>query len=277
MKLENDLDYINDSLITKRIIEKYKNHPSIKAIQDTFPVKKEFKIEEAKVEQINKILRNINFRKATGPDKIPPKIVKMSENIIDFHLSNIINSDLKRNSFSDSAKVASIGRIFKGKGERTEIKNYRPVSILNCFSKVYERFIHGSLMSSVTNFLSEFISAHRKEYSTNHVLSRLIENWKAALDSKLFKGAVLMDLSKAFDCIPYDLLITKLHADGFSFEMLTFLNSYLRNRKQCVKINNNWSEFSKILSGLPQGSILGPKLFNIFLNDLFLCLKNRLT
>ena len=142
MKLENNLDYINDSLITKRNIEKYKSHPSIKAIQDTFPVKKEFKIEEAKVEQINKVLRNINSRKATGPDKIPPKIVKMSANIIDFHLTNMINTDLKRNAFSESAKVASIRPIFKGKGERTEIKNYRPISILNCFSKVYERFIH---------------------------------------------------------------------------------------------------------------------------------------
>ena len=87
MKLENNLDYINDSLITKRVIEKYKNHPSIKAIQDTFSVKKEFKIEEAMVEQINKTLRNINSRKATGPDKIPPKIVKMSANIIDSHLT----------------------------------------------------------------------------------------------------------------------------------------------------------------------------------------------
>ena len=142
MKLENNLDYINDSLIAKRIIEKYKDHPSIKTIQDTFPVKKEFKTEEAKVEQINKSLRNKNSRKATGPDKIPPKIVKMSENIIDPHLTNIINSDLKRNAFSDSAKVASIRPIFRGEGERTEIKNYRPVSILNCFSKAYEIFIH---------------------------------------------------------------------------------------------------------------------------------------
>ena len=136
MKLENDLDYINDSLITKPITKKYKNHPSIKAIQDTFPVKKEFKIEEAKVEQINKILRNINSRKAARPDKIPPKIVKMSASIIDSHLTNIINSDLKRNSFSDSAKVASIRPIFKEKEEKTEIKNYRPIIILNHFSKV---------------------------------------------------------------------------------------------------------------------------------------------
>ena len=158
MKLENNLDYMKDSLITKLIIEKYKNHSSIKAIQNTFPLKKQFEIEEARVEQVNKILRNINSAKATGPDKIPPKIVKMSANIIDSHLTDIINSDLKRNAFSDSAKVALIRPIFKGKGERTEIKNYRPVSFLNCFSNVYERFIQENLMSPVTNFLSDFIS-----------------------------------------------------------------------------------------------------------------------
>ena len=171
----------------------------------------------------------MNSRKATGPDKIPPKIVKMSANIIDSYLTIIINSILKRNAFSDSAKVASICPIFKSKGEKTKIKNFMPVSILNYFLRVYERFIHKNLVSSVTNFLSDFISAYRKGYSTNHVLLRLIENWKAALDSNLFTGAVLMDLSKAFDCIPHDLLIAKLHAYGFSFETLTFLNSYLRN------------------------------------------------
>ena len=129
-------------------------------------------------------------------------------------------------------------------------------------------------MPSVTNFLSDFISVYRKGYSTNHVLFRLTENWKAALDSNLFTGAVLMDLSKAFDCIQHDLLIVKLHPYGFSFETLTFINSYLRNCKQCVKINNICSDFLKNFSDVPQGSILGPILFDIFLRptlDAVLC------
>ena len=82
-----------------------------------------------------------------------------------------------------------------------------------------------------------------------------------------------MDLRKAFDCIPHDLLIAKLHAYRLNFDMVTFLNSYLKDRKQNVRINSIFSAFQNILSGVPQGSISGPILFNIFLNDLFLCIK----
>ena len=90
----------------------------------------------------------------------------------------------------------------------------------------------------MNTFLSKFISAYRKSYSTNHVLIRLIENWKKSLDEKKFVGAVLMDLSKAFDSIPHDLLIAKMYAYGFSINAVTFFYSYLKGRKQNVKINN---------------------------------------
>ena len=89
----------------------------------------------------------------------------------------------------------------------------------------------------------------------------------------MFTGAGLLDLSKGFDCIPHDLLTAKLHAYGLSFDTVTFLNSYLTDWKQNVRINNIFRAFQNILSGVPQGSILGPILFNTFLNDSFLCVK----
>ena len=109
------------------------------------------------------------------------------------------------------------------------------------------------------------MAAYRQKYSTNHVLIRLIENWKKALDEKFLVGTVLMDLSKAFDCIPHDLLIAKLHAYGFSLKTVTFIYSYLKRRKQKVKVNFILNDFLTLLSGVPQGSILGRILFNIFL------------
>ena len=95
----------------------------------------------------------------------------------------------------------------------------------------------------MSTFLSKVISAYHKSCSTNHVLIRLTENWKKSVDKKKFVGAVLMDLSKAFDSIPHDLLIAKMYAYGFSINAVTFFYSYLKRRKQNVKINNTHSAF----------------------------------
>ena len=92
-------------------------------------------------------------------------------------------------------------------------------------SKIYERYIHNCLSRHSENILSNFISAYRKTYSSNHVLLRLIENWKKSLDNKNFVGTVLMDLSKAFDSIPHDLLVAKLYAYGLTEEAVTFIYS----------------------------------------------------
>ena len=154
---------------------------------------------------INKIIKSLNVNKAKRPDGISAKFVKMSANVIDCHLANIINNDISSNKYSKHAKTATVRTIFK-KDDRANTKNYRPVSLLNIFSKIYERFLHESLTSYVETFLSKFIPIYCKSYSSNPVLIRLIENWKKSLYQKKFLVAVLMDLSKAFDSIPHDLL-----------------------------------------------------------------------
>ena len=117
------------------------------------------------------------------------------------------------------------------------------------------------------NILSPLISAYRKNYSSQHVLIRLLEEWRKCLDDGNLVGAILMDLSKAFDCIPHDLLIAKLHAYGFHKNALNYIYGYLKGRRQGVRLNSVYSKFLYILAGVPQGSILGPILFNIFIND----------
>ena len=219
-----------DSETVSDIIETYKYHPSITQIKENFRFTETFDLPKATVADINSIILNINPKKASGPDKIPLKIIKSCANTIDSHITNIINQDIERNRYSEEAKSALVRPIYK-KDDRSKIKNYRPISLLNGLSKVYERYLHDKLTSYSVKVLSQFVAAYRKSYSSNHVLLRLIEEWKTLLDNKNFVGTVLMDLSKAFDCIPHDLLIAKLHAYGFSKNTVIFLYSYLKPRK----------------------------------------------
>ena len=127
---------------------------------------------------------------------------------------------------------------------------------------MFEKVIKKQLMPYLDKTLSIFIAAYRERYGTHHVLIRLIEDRRLKLDNDQIVGAVLMDLSKAVDCIPDDLLIAKLSAYGFDENSLVFIYSYFRRRDQCVRINNVYGSFQRTLPGVPQGSVLGPILFN---------------
>ena len=170
--------------------------------------------------------------------------------------------------FPDTLKQARVTPIFKKK-DPFDVQNYRPVSILPIISKLFERTLEEQLSKHFENIFNPYLSAFRKGFSCQSVLLAITEEWRKALDRGEYVAAILMDLSKAFDCLPPNLITEKLIAYGLSSNAVELINDYLSNRKQCVKIGNFCSTFLDIIKGVPQGSILGPLIFNIFINDIF--------
>ena len=121
--------------------------------------------------------------------------------------------------------------------------------------------------------LSIFQCGFRKGFSAQHCLIPFLEKWRTTVDNNDSFGALLTDLSKAFDCLSHELLVAKLCAYGMDIPSLRLIHSYLKERKQRVRINNSYSSWSTLLYGVPQGSIIGPLLFNIYMTDLFLSIK----
>ena len=220
------------------------------------------------LEETFKEVALLSDKKASQTSDIRVKIIKENGDLIAYFILHNFNNALSCSEYPASLKYADITPIFK-KDDKTDKTNYRPISILPNLSKISERFMQNQMYPYLNQIFSKYQRGFRKGYNTQHCLMAMIEKWRKFLDIGGHAGALLTDLSKAFDCIDHELLIAKLHAYGFDNDVLKFIYSYLKERKQRTKINSSYSSFAEILFGVPQGSILGPLLFNAYTCDLF--------
>ena len=231
---------------------------------------------EVKVEDVEKLLSNLIHGKSAGPDGIPPQILSIAAKELAIPLRNLFQLSLNTGKLPLEWKKANVSPIHK-KGPRTTPNNYRPVSLTSVTCKVMEKLVRKAVMTHLEE--NEIISKDQHGFisgrsCTTHLLETL-DTWTEILDEGGSIDVVYTDFQKAFDSVPHNRLVEKVAACGINGDLKDWIKDFLSNRTQSVVVNGTRSQEGKVTSGIPQGSVLGPILFVIYINDLPNCTTNQ--
>ncbi len=228
-----------------------------------------FEFVEPSLEEIVSIIQELAPTNACSLDGITLRLIKSAGPAIIPCITHICCMSIRYHCFPDAWKVAVVTPLHKS-GNTDLPTNYRPISVLPCLGKILERIIHTQLYSylAVNNLLTPSQSGFRKGHSTGTCLTSFLDNIFENVEQGCPSGVLFLDLSKAFDTVDHQIILDKLREIGLKWSAISWIRSYLSNRVQVTKINGVLSGKGEIQCGVPQGSILGPLLFTIYINDI---------